>query len=65
MIESKFVKGSAGQEQRLEQARELLRQQPAISRWKLSRQLAALWECYYPTGELRDMMVRTCIDAHK
>jgi hypothetical protein len=57
--DSDFLDGLEAGPRRLEQARELLGDQPAISRWKLSRQLAERWGFYSPSGQLRDMAVRT------
>jgi len=48
-------------EGQLGRTRELLGQIPELSRWKLSRQLAREWEWYSPTGQLRDMAVRTAL----
>ncbi len=45
----------------LERTRELLGQTPELSRWKLSRQLAREWQWYSPSGQLRDMAVRTAL----
>jgi hypothetical protein len=51
--------GSELDAQRVEQTRALLREEPELSRWKLSRRLAQEWGFYSPLGQLRDMAVRT------
>jgi len=45
----------------LEQVRRLLATHPEWSRWRLSRQLAELWNWRTPRGQLKDMAARTLL----
>jgi len=43
------------------QVRALLAAQPHWSRWRISRELARLWDWRTPTGQLKDMAARTLL----
>jgi hypothetical protein len=45
----------------LEAIQRLLTENPACSRWRLSRQLCQLWEWRSPNGQLKDMAARTLL----
>jgi hypothetical protein len=45
----------------LDQVRQLLATHPEWSRWRLSRQLATLWDWRNPAGQLKDMAARTLL----
>jgi hypothetical protein len=45
----------------VQQVRQLLAEHPDWSRWRLSRELAALWNWRNGAGQLKDMAARTLL----
>jgi hypothetical protein len=61
MMESCQLQGRRFGATELEQVRRLLVTQPDWSRWRLSRELAQLWDWRTPRGQLKDMAARTLL----
>ena len=61
MNESEIVPGRALGASQLERVRQLLAEHPDWSRFRLSRQLATLWDWRNPVGQLKDMAARTLL----
>jgi len=59
--ESEIVPGRALGASQLEQVRQLLAEHPDWSRFRLSRQLATLWDWRNPVGQLKDMAARALL----
>jgi len=59
--ERELIQGRRIGAQELAQLKELLAAQPGWSRWRLSRELARLWDWRTATGQLKDMAARTLL----
>jgi Domain of unknown function (DUF4338) len=61
VTEPMFIQGRAVSHEQLSQIRQLLSDHPDWSRYRLSRQLATLWEWRTPIGQLKDMAARSLL----
>lgn len=61
MSDSELIQGRLISPADLAQVRELLAVEPGWSRWRLSRELARLWDWRTASGQLKDMAARTLL----
>jgi hypothetical protein len=61
VIESGVIQGRRIEPEQLNQVRELVATHPQWSRYRLSRELCALWDWRTPTGQWKDMAARTLL----
>lgn len=61
VIESGVIQGRRIQPEQLHQVRALVAAHPQWSRYRLSRELCALWDWRTPTGQWKDMAARTLL----
>ena len=61
MTDCEIIQGRLIRPADLAQVRELMIAQPDWSRWRLSRELARLWDWRTPHGQLKDMAARTLL----
>ncbi len=61
MTEATIIQGRSIKAAELDQVRQLLARHPDWSRWRVSRELAALWDWRNGAGQLKDMAARTLL----